>query len=483
MSDDPAVVPLERSGESAGRAWLRAGAWLFLLPPVLLQLGNVYFLWQVESAGDGEWMMSSLSIANIVGRVAMLVGVMCLALGAVQAVHAGGDRVAGWVFRVAGAAAALVALHEALSIYVYIKIQVDPFRLDIAPDSTVFKAFLWLWHARLAALPVLIGALLFALTRKRSSGRAIAGAAVVAAAAQSAVFLLAALDLDPWMDERWVSLAVHLGLYLVVLIGALVAIGRPGERREAEFAGALLPDPPAWLRAASGLEIFAGAVLVRVWLAFALPLGLLATTATFAVTPLIVALVVAAVGSAGSAIGMAVGANRLRAAPEPVSTRAFTGAAALFFAVGALLDGYAFLTVVRLLEDQRGDTRVLEEIGLVAPLLSLLAYLPLLGAMASIGRWLGDRDMRGAAARLAALFIVVIGGVTFVNGRFIGAFWSEWQTSPFLPLVAAAAFLAALLPLRRMARRLATGIRVAVTDGPPLARAVARARRRGLMED
>jgi hypothetical protein len=484
-SASPQVVPLEHTGETGGLPWIRLGLWLYLLPSALIHLGTFCaFRWGEFQGGD-DWKLEWINMASTVSLVAELLGALALVLGGIQALRASHDRVVRLLLGVAVAGAALLAIRGASSIYLQLQLHVGalfsagPSRLD------VLELYRWSLIVRTAAFPALIVALVIALHRTgRPCGRpgnlAIALTAALAALVQCAMFLPRALGTRVEVDS-WLGWAFpQIGLDLVILVAALAAVRRvAGAGGGAMAPGALLPDAPAWRRAASGLEIFAAALLVRALLGLVLPLCLLATTSTLSAAPLIVALLVGAVGGTASTAGMAFGANRLRAAPEAVGARAFTGAAALLFCIGVLLDGYALLAIVRLLTDQDGSMEghvPLDAIGQMVSLLSLLAFASLLGAFGSIGRWLGDRAATARALRLALIMTVVIAGATLFNSRFVTLAVMLWTGSALFPFVSAIATLAVLLPLHRMARRLAARIRSAVPGGPPLARAVAQVR-------
>jgi len=264
-----------------------------------------------------------------------------------------------------------------------------------------------------------------------------------------------------------------------LLGGALIAVRRSRPRGPDDAAahdhGAALGGRE---RAASGLDIFAGAVIARAVVALIAALGVLLDASRTTDDATSMTSLVSLLGNMGCALAMAVGINRLRAAVEPGVARVAAGVAALLLLLCSVIDAQFLLVIFRLLADgvsHGGGNQVQLVGGIAESLVALVAWLALLRCLSAVRRRVGDGSgARSTAALGFALVVVVIASALFDRRALAG----DWPLGPamWLPLVGAAAAFMVATRLTGLARGLGARIRSGAASEPPLARAVARER-------
>ncbi len=487
MEEREGVVALDGRGE--GLAWMKLGLWFLLAAAAVSQVLTWHVFKAMELGGPRE--MESMLILNravgLADSAIHLVGSIAVLVGATMSGRVSRDGAARIFFGVAAAGLLLMVAVQLLGLVT------TTAQGSFDPDSTLFQAMRWSWVAYAVARPLVLIALLLALRRNRAAGQP-AGDGLLAAvglvAVTHAALTVAALVGNPadFGIGRY-GLLVELAMEAVLLGGALIAVRRsrprgpeatPAHDHEATLHGA------GRERAASGLDLFAGAVIARAVVALIAALGvLLDVSRTTYDTPSMTSLdatsmtsLVWLLGNLGCALVMAVGINRLRAAVEPGAARVAAGVAALLLLFCALIDAQFLLVIFRLLADgvSRGGGNQLQLVGGMAEsLVALVAWLALLRCLSAVRRRVGDRSgARSTAALGFALVVVVLASALFDRRALEG----DWPVGPamWLPLVGAAATFMVATCLAALARGLGARIRSGAASEPPLARAVARER-------
>jgi hypothetical protein len=427
--------------------------------------------------------MESLLIVNravgLADSVIHLVGSIAVLVGATMSGRLARDGAARILFGVAAAGLLLMVAGQLFGL------ATTTAQGSFDPDSKLFDALRWSWVAHTAARPLVFIALLLALRRERAAGQP-AGDGLLAAvglvAVTHAALAVAALVGDPvdFGIGRY-GLLVELAMDAIVLGGALIAVRRsrprgpdatPAHDHGATLAGA------GRERAASGLDMFAGAVIARAVVALIAALGVLLDASRTTDDAMSMTSLVSLLGNLGCALVMAVGINRLRAAVEPGAARVAAGVAALLLLSCSLIDAQFLLVIFRLLADgvSRGGGNQLQLAGGIAEsLVALVAWLALLRCLSAVRRRIGDGSgARSTAALGFALVVVVLASALFDRRALAG----DWPLGPamWLPLVSAAATFMVATRLAALARGLGAGIRSGGASELPLARAVARER-------
>jgi hypothetical protein len=178
---------------------------------------------------------------------------------------------------------------------------------------------------------------------------------------------------------------------------------------------------------------------------------------------------VAAIGEFGTLAIMVVGANRLRAAPEPSGARVASGAAAILWLVSVLVLGHAFHELSRAPDQDASRLAILLLLG--AALVALAGTVALLRAMVSVARRFALDELAGRAARLSVWLAVVGVVAALLNYRGLKIAWAAGDdigTAMILPIAGTIAVLALTVGLARLARQLLVELpRIARSDLPP----------------
>ena len=475
------VVTLDGRGE--GLAWMQLGLWFLLAAAAASAVLSFHALHIVQSSSvrELEFMLVPNRAVGLVSSAVQLVGAIALLVGVSLARRLARDDAA--VVLLGLSAAGLLLMVAAQLFGLALTTELD--RLDT--DSALLDLMRWSWLVHAAARPIACVSLLLALRRAAVGGRTGDGVlAVVALVSVAQAVLLIAVFTGAQIElgiGRY-GLLLDFALEACVLGGALVAVRRarggaaPAAVTGPPADGAALSGGAGWERAASGLDIFAGALIARAVIGLVGPLGLLLDAAGYAGDAMSAAYLVALVGNLGCAVAMAAGINRVRAAPEPATARVNSGAAALLMLFCFLIDAQFLLVLVRLMAESGpyGGGGEVQLVGAMADSgIALVAWLALLRAISSLGRPFGDGSgARGAPAIAVALVIVVIASALFDRRALMG----DWPLGPemWLPLLGAFATLIVAARFAGLARRLGARIRSAAGSAPPLARAVARER-------
>lgn len=471
------VVALQGRGE--GLAWMELGLWLLLVAAAAGQLltWHVVKLVEVRLPHDLESLLMVNRALGLANSAITLVGTVVVLVSATMSGRLARDGAARILFGVAAAGLVLMVAGHLFGIV----LTTEGGSFD--PASPLFDVRRWSWLTYAGARALVYIALLLALRRNRAAGQPADDGVLAAVALVSVVhaaMTAAAVVGDPVnLGIGNYGLLVELALNVVLFGGSLVAVRRA--RRDPSVAAghadaAAVPGEAGWWRAASGLDLFAGALIARALFCLVGPLGLLFDAVKFTDFGMRLANLVTLLGCLGSAFAMAAGINRVRAAPGPETAR-LAGVAGLLMLFCCLLDAQFLQLVFRMLSGSlRGDGLYDAYLlrGMAESMTALIAWLALLRCLSSLGHRLGD-GARGATAVAVALVIVVLASALF-HWRLREVV--SWPLAPamFMPLVGAVATLVVAALFAALARRLAARIRSGAASEPPLARAVARER-------
>ena len=292
----PAIVTLARRGE--GLAWLQLGLWALLATSIVSSLATAMLIHDLVTSGVNRraWVTEVHEVASLVSVMVQLFAGAGLLIGVVLWRREESDRATRGLLGLAAVVIGVGIAHDLASLYLTLAVRAEEVAHADALRLMEFQR--WSWIAAAVEWPAVFVALMTALGRMaRARGQRVATALLVTVALASlaplGLMLLGVVGIEVPLSSPTSRVLMHLGISIVAVGGALLVVRR-ASRIDGRAGQEALPGGPGWERAASGLDILVGALIARILLGLAAPLGMLlglaestpggVTTATFLVT-------------------------------------------------------------------------------------------------------------------------------------------------------------------------------------------------------